>query len=154
MHSLNDLHRSVQTTLASRRMGTPVFVRYLLHRAARGEAVLAHVVRIAAVVRGWLGAPVQDVYALGSPDQRHLTLTLEFRNGTTALLTWIGTTGRGAGIDLTVLGSRGALYHDAGDADLWDEAPALGEEPPDGELLALVERAVRSGRRETAGGNP
>jgi hypothetical protein len=153
MNSLDELHRSVQTTLASNRLGTPVFVRYIVQRPA-AEPALAGLARIAGVVRGWLGAPVREIYAVGSAEQRHITLTLELQNAATALITWIGTPGRGSGVDLLVVGNHGTLQHDGGDAPLWDETPALGDAAPDQELLALVQRALTQGRPVVIGETP
>jgi hypothetical protein len=69
-----------------------------------------------------------------------------------AVVTWIGTTGRGGGVDLTLVGNHGVLYHDAGDAQLWDEAFAGDDAAVDKDLTAWLERALKSGRPENAGG--
>ena len=152
MNTLADLHRAVQATLTSKRLGTPVFVRYLYHRPVQGPAVAADLARTVAVVRGWLGGPVRRVYAVGGVDARQVTLTLEFANAATALVTWAGTAGRG--VDLTVVGNHGALYHDVGDADPGDEELAPAADPPVRALVAVIERALRSGRPEAVEGTP
>ena len=72
--------------------------------------------------------------------------------GLTAVVTWIGTSGRGGGVDLTLIGKHGVLYHDAGAAPLWDEAFAVDDAPADKDLVAWIERALKSGRPEDAGG--
>lgn len=151
MNTLADLHRSVQATLTSKRLGTPVFVRYLYHSPVKGQAVTARLARTVAVVRDWLGQPVERVYALGSAAGRQISLTVECRGGATALVCWAGTPGRGDGVDLMVLGNHGALYHDAGAADLWDEPLPAGDAAPDQDLVQLIERALRSGQPETVG---
>lgn len=155
MNSAADLHRSVQATLASKRLGTLVFVRYLFHNQAK--AVPARLTQAVMKVRDWFGQPLERVYALGTVKDRHITLTLELRGRGTAQVSWAGTTSHGPGIDLVVVGNHGALYHDVGSANIWDapDAVAAGEPPPDKELQALIERALRSGRPENAeGGNP
>jgi hypothetical protein len=70
----------------------------------------------------------------------------------TAVVTWVGTPGRAAGVDLMLLGNHGALYHDAGDAPLYDIALAADDTPPDRDLVALIERAIKSGRPEDVQG--
>jgi hypothetical protein len=144
-----DLHRTVQATLASKRLGSPVFVRYLYHGGAEERAVLTRLARIVALVRTWLGQPLDRILAQGNAAARHIALTCECRGGATGVVTWIGTTARGPGIDLTVLGNHGALYHDLGDANAWDDASFDDQTPVDDALLAWIERAVRSGRPET-----
>lgn len=146
MTSLVDLHRAVQSTLASKRLGTPVFVRYLYHSPIREPAAVARLAKSTAVVRDWLGVALERVVAQAAA--RHITLMLEFRGGATAVVTWVGTTGRGDGVDLTVIGNHGAIYHDAGDAPQWDEALTTDNAAPDKELVAWIERAIKSGRPE------
>jgi hypothetical protein len=143
-----DLHRAVQTTLASKRLGTPVFVRYLFHAAGKGPAALGRLARIVAMVREWLGQPLERIHGQGGIAQRHIDLTLECRGGATALVSWIGTTPRGPGVDLTVLGNHGALYHDLGDGHPWDDATFDDQPAADDALIAWIERALRSGRPE------
>ncbi len=154
MTTITDLHGSVRAAIGSGRVGTPVFVRYLFHRAIDGPTVVVRLARLTAVVRDWLDQPLERGYALGSMESRHVTLTLEFRGGATALVSWVGTAGRGAGADLTVLGNHGAIYHDAGMAELWDEPAQTDAAAPDQELVALIERALVSRRPEDAGAQP
>jgi hypothetical protein len=152
MTTLADLHRAVQSTLASKRLGTPVFARYQYHAPIKGQAVIARLAKATATVRAWLDQPLERIYAQGSAASRHVTLLLEFRTGLTAVVTWIGTTGRGGGVDLTLMGNHGVLYHDAGDAQLWDEAFAGDDAAADKDLVAWLERALKSSRPEDAGG--
>jgi hypothetical protein len=154
MISLADFHRAVQTTIASKRLGTPVFVRYLYHSPLRGPAILARLARTTAAVREWLGAPLERILAQGNATSRHITLLLEFRGGLTAVVSWAGTPGRGGGVDLTLLGNHGAMYHDAGDAPLWDEAFTADDAAPDRDLLTWIERAIKSSRPESLTPNP
>ncbi len=154
MTTLADLHRAVQTALASKRLGTPVFARYLYHTPLKGQAVVARLTKMSATVRDWINQPLERILAQGSAASRHITLLLEFRGGATAVVTWVGASGRGAGVDLTLLGNHGALYHDAGDAPLWDEPFAADDAAPERDLLAWIERAIKTGRPEDApGGN-
>jgi hypothetical protein len=65
-------------------------------------------------------------------------------------VTWIGTTPRGPGIDLTLIGNHGVLYHDLGDSNAWDDASWDDKQPPDAALVAWIERSLRSGQPELA----
>jgi len=149
MPSLADLHRAVQSTLASKRLGTPVFVRYLFHGS---EAVLTRLTQTVNAIRGWISRDLDRLYALGSVKSGQITLTLEFQGGATALVGWSAGSGAGGGVDLTLLSNHGALYHDAGGDRVWDAPPAK----PDRDLTAWIERALRSNRPEAAteGGRP
>jgi hypothetical protein len=152
--TLADLHRAVQATLASKRLGTPVFVRYLFFGTLPADAVLPRLALLTATVGDWLGQPLERIYAIGSLKSGQVSLTLEYRGGATALVSWAASPPRGAGVDLTVVGNHGALYHDAGNAQLWDEPATVAAAAPDKGLVGLIDRALRSGRPEPAGGQP
>src|SRR5262245_49748853 len=156
MTTLADLHRAVQSTLASKRLGRPVFVRYLFCGQDKTDTALPRLAQLTAAVRDWIAQPLERVHAAGTPRGGQITLTLEFRGGATALVSWAAAPPRGAGIDLTVLGNRGAIYHDAGASRLGPEAALGPPDAPDKALLTLLERALRSGRpeRAEAGGTP
>jgi hypothetical protein len=143
------LHRAVQETLAGKRLGTPVFVRYVFQTHDKAGAVLPRLAQVVAAIRGWLNQPVERVYATGQVKNRQVTLTVEFRDGATALVGW--SAGAGEGVDLMVLGNHGALYHDFGTAAHWNDQAASAPDKPDAALLTLIERAVSSGRVEPVG---
>jgi len=145
MTSLTDLHRAVQDTIASKRLGRAVFVRYTLQGTDKpGVPLLATLV---ATVRDWLSQPLVRLYAVGTLESGQVSLTLHFRDGATALVSYALGMPRGNGVDLIVVGNRGAMYHDAGSASFWDEA-ALREGPKDATMQAAIERALRSGKPE------
>ena len=147
MPPLADLHRAVQAALAGKRLGRPVFVRYLLHGPEKPEAVLPRLTQLAAVVRDWLAQPLERVYAVGSPAAGQVSLTLQFREGATALVSFARGQPHGSGADVTVLGNHGALYHDAGDANSWAEAEDLADRP-DPQVQTAIERSLRYGKPE------
>jgi hypothetical protein len=149
--SLADLHRAVQATLAGQRLGTPVFVRYLLQGPDAPEAIPPRLAGLTAVVRGWLGQTLERLHAVGSTESGQVALTLQFREGATALVGFARGQPPGLGADVLVLGNRGALYHDAGCADPWEEAEAVTE-PAEPGLQAVIERALRSGKPESLSG--
>src|SRR5439155_77555 len=131
--------------------GRPVFVRYTVQSLDPPEAVAPRLAQITAIVRAWLGQPLEQLYAIGTVATGQVALTLQFRDGATALVSLARGQPRGDGVDLLVLGNHGAIYHDAGSADLWDEATAEGLEPPNEVLQATIEKALRSGKPELAG---
>jgi hypothetical protein len=148
MH-LADLHRAVESTLNGKRLGTPVFARYLIRTQDKAGAVAARLAQITATVRDWLGQAPERIYALGSAKAGQVSLTLEFRGGATALIAWASAAAH-PGVDVTVVGNHGALYHDAGAGHSWDDSLSLPQAKPDEILLAWVERALRSERPEGA----
>jgi hypothetical protein len=148
MTRLADLHASVETTLASKRLGTPLFVRYLFQSQDKNGVILARLTQVAGTIRDWMGQPIERVYAQGQVKSRLVQLTLEFRGGGSALVGWSAGPGRGDGVDLLILGNRGSLTYDAGTGLLWDMALASLDDKADPALQELIERAMRSGRPE------
>jgi hypothetical protein len=151
MTTLADLHRAVQMTIASKRLGQPVFVRLTIQGLDRPEAVVSRLAQASSLVQQWLGQPLVQILALGSAESGQAALTLQFEQGATALVSFARGQPRGAGIDLMVLGNHGAIYHDSGTAQSWDEPAAELAEKPDPALTALIERALGSHKPEAAG---
>jgi hypothetical protein len=149
MTDLAELHRAVQDTLAGKRLGRPVFVRYLLQSPEKA-AVVPRLARLAAVVRQWLGQTLDRVYAVGSAEGGQVSLTLQFREGGSALVSLALGPGPG-GVDVLLLGNHGALYHDAGHAACGADPPALPATRPDPALAAAIEKTLRSGKPEPVG---
>jgi hypothetical protein len=147
MRDLGELHHAVRTTLAAGRIGQPVFVRYLLQSPARTGAA-ARLARMTAAVCGWLGQRLERVYAIGSAQSGQISLTLQFREGASALVSIARGQPLGDGVDLMILGNRGAIYHDAGHSVPGADAPPFPETPPDTALVAAIAKALRSGKPE------
>jgi hypothetical protein len=147
MHTAADLHRTVQTAIASKRLGKPVFVRYLLTGPDKAPLV-TRLARLVVVVRDWLGQALDGVQAIGSATVGQVSLTLRFREGGSALVSVARSQRLGNGIDLMVLGNHGALYHDAGHASPGGEPAALSDEAPEPGLVAVIDKALRSGKPE------
>jgi hypothetical protein len=151
--STADLHRAVQTTLASKRVGRPVFVRYLLQSLDKPDTIVPRLSQATATVRDWIGQPLGRLYAVGTVESGQVALTIEFLDGATALVSWSRCPPRGDGVDLMILGNHGAIYRDASAAEQWDE-PAAAVEPPDATLRQAIERALQSGQPERLEAKP
>lgn len=149
MRTLDDFHRAVQSTLATKRLGTPVFVRYLLQGPIAVRAVPSFLAQIVHTVSTWLDQDLHRIYALGAVKSRHVTLTLEYDRGASSQLTWAGAP-QNPGLDLILVGNRGALYHDTGLANPWQRFPALPSEAAPKELNAWIDRALKSNQPEPA----
>ena len=156
MTTLADLHRTVQATLASKRIGTPVFVRYLLNGVLEGEGApnLRALAQVVAGVGDWLGQPADRLYSLfsGQDGQGQCSLTLQFPNGATALVSEVHGQNKEPGVDLMILGTRGAIYHyhDAGGIYGWEDRKASFPGRRAEELLAAVEETRQKGTNPVA----
>src|SRR6266513_2431839 len=103
MSTVPDLQLAVQTTIASKRLGTPVFVRYLMQGQDPPNVAVERLTLATLVIQGWLGQFLSRVYATGSIAAGQAALTLEFKNAGSAVVTWSRGQPRGDGIDLMVL---------------------------------------------------
>jgi hypothetical protein len=156
MPALGDLHRAVQATLASKRIGQPVFVRCTVQGNDTPDAVVPRLAGITARVQEWVDQPIDRVYALGKVADGQISLTLRFRGGASAQISYARSQPRGDGLDLMILGNHGAVYHDAGSANLWDEPVGPAEGAADARVRAVIDRALQSGKPEpfAAGAKP
>jgi hypothetical protein len=148
---LDDLARAVQGVLSSKRVGKPVFVRFTLHGPAKAEEIVPRLAGMVAAVRQWVGEPLARLYAIGSPRTGQVSLTLQFQEGASALVSYARGKPTGDGIDFLLLGNHGSVCYDSGTGLPWDATARPGKEPPDPKLATAIERAVRSGRPVTLG---
>jgi hypothetical protein len=142
MSTLADLHCAIQATLAEKRLGKPVFVRYLFQGPDEVKVIVPRLAQLTAAVREWLGQTLERVHAVGSVDSGQVALTLQFREGGSALVCFARGKSQGSGVDVTVLGNHGALYHDAGSGNLWAEE-AEAPPQPDPVLEKIITQALR-----------
>lgn len=152
MPSLAELHRAVAATVASKRLGTIVFVRCTLQNE-NTDAARTRLAQVTAAVRDWIGQKLDRLHASTNANGQ-VALTLQFAEGATALVSFAKGRPRGDGIDLLLLGNHGSLTHDAGHAELSDEATDTALPDADPALVALIERAMKSGKPEAAGSRP
>jgi hypothetical protein len=110
MHYWTSLNRTVKVNLEASRVGQPVFVRCTAAMAESAETMKDHMAEMIYYVNGWLSASVCRVYALGTQAQGHFATSLEYQSGCTALLVLTLDHNRPQ-IDLSILGSGGAIYH-------------------------------------------
>lgn len=153
MAALATLHRAVAAAVASKRLGVIVFVRCTVQDAEAKNGV-PRLAQTLAAVREWVGQKVDRLYATSHSDGGQIAVTLQFAEGATALVSFVQSRPRGDGVDLLVLGNHGSLTHDAGHAELSDEPFDVELPPPEPALVALIEKALKSGKPEVVGGKP
>ena len=146
---LDALERAVEGAIAGRRIGRPVFVRYTQSDADRGERTAVRLARMTRTVRQWVGQPPTRLYVVGSAREGPVSLTVQFRNGASALLSVRRGKSHGDGVDLLVIGNHGAIHYDSATASAWDGTATYRKGQADAKLIAAIERALRSGRPET-----
>lgn len=151
---LDALEQNVQSVLARKRLGQPVFVRYTLCEPRKEEERLTYLARMTDAACRWLAQPLERVFAVGTLASGTINLTLQFRQGATALISLAASPCLGDSVDLMVLGNHGALYHDAGQGPQWNGGTRYRSTQTDAKLTGLIERALRSGQPEQVEGRP
>ena len=110
MYDWTVLNQTVSESLASGRVGAPVFVRWTAAAASDGGDLKPLLAEMCACAESWLSAGPSRLYATGEEAHGHLSLALEYVNGCSALLAITLTNGRPF-MNLAILGARGAIYH-------------------------------------------
>lgn len=139
------LQHTVAETIQAGQIGTPVFVRAtaVLHRGT--DPATPDLTRLlgafGTIVSSWFGSQPQRVYAV-APGRGHATLSIEFESGTSALIA-VGSTEEENQIDLTLLGSQGAIYHTESIRPIRDGSLEFGANDP--KLLAAIAHSLAIG---------
>ena len=126
MASLADLHPAVAATLAAKRIGQPVFVRCLVYTGRTSTNLSLQLDEIAGRLRDWFGQSFECCHTIHTGDEERACFCL--RAGDRALGLVAYSRAAGEGVDLTVLGTHGAIYHPvelplSSQADLPEPAP-------------------------------
>lgn len=114
---MQSLYQTVKEILDTGRVGVPVFVRCVVQVAPETEHVGNVLARMLTMVCSWLEASPLRVYAQSRDDpmgrgSRQITVTIHYVGGQTSIVSVNAALGAATRVDLTVLGNKGALYHD------------------------------------------
>lgn len=143
--SIDDLDRAMWAVLASKRLGTPVFVRLTVAGDDQDAAIVARVAGLLDLAAAWLGQEVARLHATGALDHGQLCVTATAKEGGCAIVSFTGGKAHGDGLDLLLIGSLGASYRDAGSGSLWDGLPAGGPKPRAATTRA-IQQALKTGK--------
>ena len=138
------LKKSVQSVLEKERIGSPVFLRCVLHVAGDSANLLSSVAEIAALANGWMSSPPERVYAQGEADGTQVTVMVHYVGGQMALLS-VNRVDVETAIDIMLVGNQGVIYHETpvGRHYLNATSPELGDR---GELTEAIAQSLRSGQ--------
>ncbi len=140
----SSLYSIIHQTLATERIGSPVFVRCIAHLPT--ENIRASLAEMLFTAQLWFNTEPLRIYIQGEADVNQMTASVLYEKGQTALLTLtaIPPTGR-PGIDLMLIGNEGAIYHDELMAGQ-DSLTLMADEPVPAGLLEAIEGSIRTGQ--------
>lgn len=138
------LKKSVQSVLEKERIGSPVFLRCVLHVASDSATLLSPVAEMAALANEWMGSPPARVYAQGDAAATQITLMIHYVGGQMALVS-VNRVDLETAIDIMLVGNTGVIYHETpvGRHYLNATSPQLGDS---GELVEAIARSLESGQ--------
>ena len=138
------LKNSVQAVLEKERIGSPVFLRCVLHLAGDAANLLPSVAEMAALANGWIPSSPSRVYAQGNADAAQVTVMVHYVGGQMALLS-VDRVDVETAIDIMLVGNKGVIYHETpvGRHYLNATTPELGGA---GELTDAIAQSLESGQ--------
>ncbi len=144
MSYTNDLNRVVGELVRSGRIGEPVFVRCTVSVEGDSAVHRRTLPHVAAAVVSWVKDYAERVCAIASR-AGPTSLMIEFRRGATAIVATTSAGASGPATDLTILGNRGAAYHEGLIAASGPFETADAPQPSD-PLRKAIERSLASGQ--------
>ena len=138
------LKKSVQSVLEKERIGSPVFLRCVLHVADDASNLLSPMAEMVALANGWIPSSPTHVYAQGNTDGTQVTVMVHYVGGQMALLS-VNRVDIDPAIDIMLVGNKGVIYHETpvGRHYLNATSPQLGAT---GELTEVIAQSLESGQ--------
>ncbi|MXV84990.1 hypothetical protein F4X88_03410 [Candidatus Poribacteria bacterium] len=138
------LKTSVQSVIEKERIGSPVFLRCVLHVGGDASNLLSPVSEMAALANGWMPSSPVRVYVQGDAGATQVTVMLHYAGGQMALLS-VNRVEVETAIDIMLVGNKGVIYHETpvGRHYLNATSPQLGAT---GELTAAIAQSLESGQ--------
>ena len=138
------LKRSVQSVLEKDRVGSPVFLRCMLHVADEEANLLSSAAEIAAVANGWMPAPPECVYAQGDAAATQVTVMVHYVGGQMVLLS-VNRVRVETALEMMLVGNKGVIYHETPVGRHYENAvvPTLADTS---ELAEAIVQSLESGQ--------
>ena len=138
------LKKSVQSVLEKERIGSPVFLRCVLHVAGESANLLPSAAEVVALANTWIPSAPARVYAQGDANGTQITLMVHYVAGQMALLS-VNRVDVDTAIDIMLVGNKGVIYHETpvGRHYLNAIAPEFDDT---GELTEAITRSLESGQ--------
>lgn len=152
MYDWTVLDQAVSAALTGGRVGTPVFVRWTASVAHANEDLRPLLLEMSRFTDLWLASQKRRLYAAGGDSRGHLSLALDYVNGSSALLA-IALAHNRPYVDIAVYGSDGAIYHsDSSSLPRRGSTADLSDPSAAPELLAALENSLAANQPVTLPG--
>ena len=138
------LKKSVQSVLEKDRIGSPVFLRCVLHVAGEDVNPLSSVAEMTALANAWIPSPPASVYTQGDANGTQVTVMVHYVGGQMALLS-VNRVDVDTAIDIMLVGNKGVIYHETPVGRHYQNAIAP-EFDDIGELTEAIAQSLESGQ--------
>ncbi|MCY3743543.1 MAG: hypothetical protein OXH00_21215 [Candidatus Poribacteria bacterium] len=144
------LKKSVQSVLEKERIGSPVFLRCVLHVAGDTANLLPSAAEVTALANAWIPSTPARVYAQGDARGTQVTVAVHYAGGQMALLS-VNRVDIETAVDIMLVGNKGVIYHETPVGRHYQNAiaPEFGGT---GELAATITQSLESGQPIVLGG--
>lgn len=106
------LYQTVKEIIDAGRVGTPVFVRFIVQMMPSGEHILDTLAQLLVITGSWLASIPIRIYVQHKENSAQITASAEYTGGQTAIVSVNIANVVSSRIDLMMLGNKGAVYHD------------------------------------------
>lgn len=110
---IQSLQQSVQSVIDEGRIGSPVFLRCIVHAPIEATDTVGGIAALTALANNWMPNPPEQVYALDNTDRTQITAMVKYTGGQSALLSVNRLPAGGeVTVDLRLVGNNGIIYHE------------------------------------------
>ncbi len=133
---------AVDTVIEKERIGSPVFLRCVLHVASDTADLLQSAAEIFSLSNSWMPSKPESIYAQGDGDKVQITVMVQFAGGQMAVLC-VNRVDVESAIDIMLIGNRGTIYYETpmGRHNLSGNPPGIGKS---NELSETIANALAS----------
>ncbi len=106
------LYQTIKEIIDAGRVGTPVFVRFIIQTIPIDEHIIDILARTLVMTGSWFTSIPIRIYVQHKENTAQITASVEYTSGQTAIVSVNVSNAFTSRVDLMMLGNKGALYHD------------------------------------------
>jgi hypothetical protein len=139
------LYQTIKEIIDAGRVGTPVFVRFIIQTIPIDEHIIDILTRTIVMTGSWFTSIPTRIYVQHKENTAQVTASVEYTGGQTATISVNISNTFTSRVDLMLLGNKGALYHDG---EVMPSGFDFGAEPLDIPewLVDVIERSLFAGK--------
>ena len=105
------LKKSIGPVLEKGRIGSPVFLRCMLHTTSKAPSLLQSASEIVELSNAWIPSAPQNIYAQGDDSTTQITVMVQYTEGQMAVLS-VNQVDTETALDIMLVGNKGVIYYE------------------------------------------